>query len=116
MSMNDSQATTDPHDRTKAGAAAPHFLVHNQGDHVGIAVQDVEPGPARVAYMDSDRWIDLDVLENIPLGHKVALACLAAGDEVIEYQVRIGLTRQPIRKGEWVHIHNVRSARWEKSE
>jgi (2R)-sulfolactate sulfo-lyase subunit alpha len=113
--MDGNQMRADPQDRVKAGAGAPHFLVHNEGDHVGVAVQDVGPGSARVAFMDSERRIDLEVLEDIPLGHKVALTDLGAGEEVIEYKVRIGLTRQPIREGEWVHVHNIRSARWEKS-
>jgi (2R)-sulfolactate sulfo-lyase subunit alpha len=99
-----------------AGPAAPHFLVHNEGDHVGVAVQDVQPGTARVTYMDSERTIELDVREDVPLGHKVALADLAAGADVIEYQVPVGRTRQAIGKGELVHVHNLRSARWEKSE
>jgi (2R)-sulfolactate sulfo-lyase subunit alpha len=107
--------TTDG-DRVTAGPDAPHFLVHNEGDHVGVAVQDVQPGPARVAYMDTERTIELDVREAVPLGHKVALADLGPDDDVIEYRARIGRTRQAIAKGALVHVHNVRSARWEKSE
>jgi (2R)-sulfolactate sulfo-lyase subunit alpha len=95
---------------------APHFLVHNEGDHVGVAVQDVEPGPARLVYMDSERADQLEVLEPVSLGHKVALSDLGAGVDVIEYRVPVGRTRQPIRRGEWVHVHNIRSRRWERSE
>ena|ERR671939_1096928 len=95
---------------------APQFLVHNEGDHVGVAVQDVEPGKALVVYLDSDREEDLEVLEKVPLGHKVALADLEAGAEVIEYGVPIGSMRQAVRKGAWVHVHNLRSGRWERSE
>ncbi len=100
-----------------AGAigSVPHFLIHNEGDHVGVAVQDVEPGPARAVYMDSDREVGVEVLEQVPLGHKVALDDLPAAAAVIEYQVRVGLTRQAIRRGQLVHVHNMRSARWEQS-
>ena len=94
------------------GAGAPHFLVHNEGDHVGVAVQDVEPGLRRAVYLDSDREADVRVVEPVPLGHKVALADLAEGAAVIEYRVPIGLTRLPVRGGELVHVHNLRSARW----
>lgn len=103
-------------DPVTAGPDAPHFLVHNEGDHVGVAVQDVRPGQARATYMDSERTIELDVREAVPLGHKVALLDLGQDDDVIEYRARIGRTRQPIAKGALVHVHNVRSARWEKSE
>jgi (2R)-sulfolactate sulfo-lyase subunit alpha len=105
----------DVSDSLVTGAGAPHFLVHNQDDHVGVAVQDVVPGRCRAVYMDSDREVELEVAEPVPLGHKVALADLAEGADVIEYGVRIGLTRQPVAAGHLVHVHNLRSARWERS-
>jgi (2R)-sulfolactate sulfo-lyase subunit alpha len=95
---------------------APHFLVHNEGDHVGVAVQDVEPGRRRVVYLDSDREQEIDVTEPVPLGHKVALVDLEGGARVVEYEVPVGLTRGPVRSGELVHVHNLRSARWQSSE
>ena len=92
--------------------APPHFLVHNEGDHVGVAVEDVSAGTARVVFMDTDRVAEIAVLEPIPLGHKVALRDLPAEAEVLEYGVRIGVTRAPIRSGTLVHVHHLRSARW----
>jgi (2R)-sulfolactate sulfo-lyase subunit alpha len=91
------------------------FLVHNEGDHVGVAVEDVPPGPAVAVYMDSDREAAVEALEPIPLGHKIALTDLAAAADVIEYGVRVAMTRAAIGRGRLVHVHNVRSARWEGS-
>ena len=107
--------TEAPDQRVTARIGAPHFLAHKEGDHVGVAVQDVEPGRRRVVYMDSSRAIDLAVLQPVPLGHKVALTNLTGGADVMEYGVRIGLTREPIERGRLVHVHNIRSARWQKS-
>lgn len=101
--------------RTQAPPTAPAFLAHNEGDMVAVAVQDVSPGDCAVVYMDSDREMRVEVTEEIPLGHKVALMDLAEGAEVIEYGVRVALTRQPIKAGQLVHVHNVRSARWQNS-
>jgi (2R)-sulfolactate sulfo-lyase subunit alpha len=95
---------------------APHFLVHNEGDDVAVAVQDVEPGQALIVFMDSERAAELEVVERVPLGHKVALSDLEEGADLIEYGVPVGRTRQPVRKGQWVHVHNLRSRRWESSE
>lgn len=106
--MDTAETTTDP--------SAPHFLVHNEGDHVAVAVQDVEPGPARAVYMDSDRELELEAAERIPLGHKIALADLGSGAEIVEYGVRVGLAKSAIGKGALVHVHNMRSARWEQSQ
>lgn len=100
---------------TQAPPAAPAFLAHNEGDGVAVAVQDVAPGERAVVYMDSDRSVLIAVSEAIPLGHKVALVDLAEGAAVIEYGVRVALTRQAITSGQLVHVHNVRSARWQNS-
>ena len=95
----------------------PHlgFLVHNEGDHVGVAVEDVAPGRALVVYMDSGRETPVEVIEAIPLGHKIALADLPGDADLIEYGVRVGKTRVAIKRGQLVHVHNVRSARWQAS-
>lgn len=94
---------------------APQFLVHNEGDHVAVATQDVAPGEGVAIYMDSDRTVGVLSTEAIPLGHKVALVDLGEGVDVIEYGVRVAVTRQPIKAGQLVHVHNVRSARWQNS-
>ncbi len=97
-------------------AADLGFLVHNEGDDVAVAVSDIEPGRVTAVYMDSDRAESIDVRGKILLGHKVALKDLADGQDVIEYGVRIGIARSAIRRGELVHVHNIRSARWEASQ
>ena len=105
----------DHYEPIVAPPGAPDFLVHREGDHVGVAVQDVEPGSRRAVYMDSDRSAEVEVLEAVPLGHKVALADLERDVEVIEYGVVVARTRSAIRRGQMVHVHNVQSARWEAS-
>jgi (2R)-sulfolactate sulfo-lyase subunit alpha len=99
-----------------SGPGAPHFLIHNKGEHVAVAVQDVGLGPAHAVYMDSEKSIDLGVVERVPLGHKVALADLASGANVIEYGVPVGRTRRVIHSGELVHVHNLKNRRRETSE
>jgi (2R)-sulfolactate sulfo-lyase subunit alpha len=66
-------------------------------------------------YLDSNADEGLTVLEHVPLGHKVALADLVAEERVIEYGVQIAVTRVPIGRGQLVHTHNIRSARWQNS-
>jgi (2R)-sulfolactate sulfo-lyase subunit alpha len=95
---------------------APGFLAHREGDTVGVAVRDLDPGPARGSYLSGTGLsgtdsIDVRLNEAIPLGHKVALADIAAGQDVIEYGQRVAIARQDISRGDHVHIHNVRSAR-----
>lgn len=91
------------------------FLAHDDGDAVAVAVRDVEPGQARVNYLDERESETVEVKAPIPLGHKVALRDVKAGEDVIEYKLRIGIATADISRGDYVHTHNVRSARWQHS-
>jgi len=87
-------------------------LVHNEGDSVGVAIRDLEPEDVEASWLDTGRRQSVRVSRSIPLGHKVALVDLAEDVDVIEYGVRIAMTRHAIESGDWVHTHNIRSARW----
>ncbi|MDA8276979.1 MAG: UxaA family hydrolase [Actinomycetota bacterium] len=89
------------------------FLAHQQGDSVAVAVRDVEAGKARLAYLDSEDQIEIVTREAIPLGHKVALVSIPAEASIVEYGEIIGSSRGQIEAGELVHIHNIRSNRWQ---
>lgn len=45
----------------------------------------------------------------IPIGHKIAAARIAAGEEIIKYGHIIGRATRDIAAGEWVHGHNMAS-------
>jgi (2R)-sulfolactate sulfo-lyase subunit alpha len=90
---------------------APGFLVHRDGDLVGVAVRDLEPGPAEGGYLSGLASVRVRLTEAVPLGHKLALADIAAGQEIIEYGQPVGIATGDIRQGDHVHVHNVRSAR-----
>jgi altronate dehydratase small subunit len=45
----------------------------------------------------------------IGLGHKIAVAEIEPNAPIIKYGVIIGTSTQPIRVGQWVHLHNCRS-------
>lgn len=92
--------------------AEPDFLAHREGDNVAVAVRNLTAGPARGGYLAGPDADGVELLADVPLGHKFALSEIAEGAEVTEYGVRTGIASQPIRRGEYVHVHNVRSARW----
>nr|MBO4518018.1 altronate dehydratase [Clostridia bacterium] len=60
--------------------------------------------------------ISLAGKDNIPAGHKFALKDITKGEYVIKYGEIIGKATADIKKGEWVHTHNVKSHLDEKSE
>lgn len=89
------------------------FLVHNEGDHVGVAVVDIEPGEEVTGLvMESGREVTVRSRARVPLGHKLALQDLAVGEAVRKYRTPIGRLTAPVRAGDHVHTHNLRSARW----
>ncbi len=90
------------------------FLAHQEGDAVAVAVCDASPGEVPIGFLDGGS-ATVHLREDISLGHKVALRDIPSGSDVIEYGLRIGIASADISQGQHVHIHNVRSARWQTS-
>ena len=89
------------------------FLVHEKADNVGVATVDIESGQvAKGLYMDNQEGLEMKALQDIPLGHKIALKDLAADTSVIKYGADIGRVVAAIKAGEHVHIHNLKTRRW----
>jgi len=93
---------------------APHLLVHDRGDNVGVVVvEGLEPGTEMLCVVTADNSdFSLRVNAAIPIGHKVALVDLQPGDTVIKYGQDIGRIVQPVARGEHVHVHNLKTKRW----
>lgn len=77
-----------------------------RGDNVVTAITDLEAG-TEISYDDSV----VELAEDVPFGHKVALVPIDPGDTVVKYGEPIGEAVEPIGPGEWVHTHNCESAR-----
>uniref|UniRef100_B8DQ83 D-galactarate dehydratase/altronate hydrolase-like protein n=1 Tax=Nitratidesulfovibrio vulgaris (strain DSM 19637 / Miyazaki F) TaxID=883 RepID=B8DQ83_NITV9 len=90
------------------------FLVHEDGDSVGVVVvEGVKAGQDLTGWvMAEDRTITFKVLNDIPIGHKLALNDLSVGDTVMKYGTDIGKVVAPIKQGEHLHVHNVKTKRW----
>ena len=91
-----------------------HFVVHEEGDSVGVVVvEGVKAGDALTGWiMEQDKTLTMKSLSDVPIGHKLAIKDLERGDTVIKYGVDIGRTIAPIRAGEHLHVHNVKTKRW----
>lgn len=89
------------------------FLVHEKADSVGVATVDLKAGEkAKGIYMDSQEEVEIETRDDIPLGHKVALRDHSQNDGVIKYGEDIGKVVADIKKGDHVHIHNLKTRRW----
>lgn len=94
--------------------SAPHLLIHDKKDNVGVVVvEDLAAGADMLCVVtQDDSEFSLTAVSSAPLGHKIALAALAAGDTVYKYGEDIGVMRAAAKKGEHVHIHNLKTKRW----
>lgn len=89
------------------------FLIHKRGDHVGVATSGMEAGEKVVGvYMDDDSEVEVTSKGDVPLGHKIAAEDCEPGGAVIEYGIQIGKAPKGLSVGDYVHTHNLKSARW----
>ena len=78
-------------------------------DNVVTLVEEARAGD-RVQYVTSGGPLEVEALDAVPFGHKVAIHDIPAGEPVLKYNEAIGRASKPIRRGEHVHVHNVQSA------
>ncbi len=84
----------------------PNVVIIHETDNVAIALEDIAAGGAA----NLPNGTTLSAVNDIPYSHKIALAVLAPGDRIIKYGELIGTSKAAIRRGEWVHTHNLEIA------
>jgi (2R)-sulfolactate sulfo-lyase subunit alpha len=89
------------------------ILIHEADDDVGVAVMDLKAGDEiGAATLEGQPVGTVKIVQDIPLGHKVAMRSLAQDKHVIEYGRAIGRATQAIDRGAHVHVHNLKTLRW----
>ena len=83
-------------------------VILNGADHVATALRPLAAkesvrvdGPGEIS--------TIIAVEPVPLCHKIAVKAVKKGDEVFKYGEFIGDATKPIKPGEHVHIHNIKS-------
>ena len=91
-----------------------HFVLHDAKDTVAVVVvEGVSAGTAMTGWiMDEDRTIQVQAKQDIPIGHKVALKDMTAGDTVWKYGIDMGKVVAAIQVGQHAHVHNIKTKRW----
>jgi (2R)-sulfolactate sulfo-lyase subunit alpha len=89
------------------------ILLHEADDDVGVAAMDLVAGEEiQAVTLDGEPVTPVVLVEDVPLGHKVAMRDMAEKVHILEYGHEIGYATAPIRKGAHVHVHNIKSLRW----
>jgi (2R)-sulfolactate sulfo-lyase subunit alpha len=95
--------------------STPHFLVHSPKDTVGVVVvEGLKAGAEMLGVItETDTTTKAKANHDIPIGHKIALKDLKKGDTVIKYGEDVGVMVSAAKKGDWVHVHNLKTKRWQ---
>lgn len=80
------------------------FIKITENDNVAVALK-VIPADTTVNVGGTE----VTTVMEIPAGHKFALVDLAEGMPVIKYGFSIGNTTAAVKKGEWIHTHNLKT-------
>ena len=90
------------------------LIIHDEKDNVAVVViETTKKGQDCSAWiMENDKTIKVSSIVEIPLGHKIALIDLKEGDTILKYGHDIGKVVKPIKKGDHVHVHNVKTKKW----
>lgn len=76
----------------------PDFIHIHPRDNVVVALHALPKGSL---------YQGVAAAQDIPQGHKMAIAPVAEGEDVIKYGFPIGHATAPIAPGSWVHTHNM---------
>lgn len=80
-------------------------------DNVATVFETISAGtPLHVLDKKGGGFV-IEVLNDIPYGHKLAIRDIKAGEPVLKYGEVIGMAPGNIKRGEHVHIHNIDSRR-----
>ena len=89
-----------------------NLLMMSDKDNVAVCLADAKPGETvTLTEKDGSKSGSLELIEEIPFAHKVALVDIAPGEHVIKYGEIIGIATQFIKTGKWVHVHNMKGLR-----
>ena len=90
------------------------IIIHDEKDNVGVVViEKITPNQNCQGWiMENDKSVQIQSINEIPLGHKIAMVDLNVDDAILKYGHDIGKVVKSIKKGEHVHVHNVKTKKW----
>lgn len=79
------------------------YKIH-QKDNVVVAIETIPAGSS--VLVNGEKIV---ANTEIPAGHKMALGDIPTGGQAIKYGCPIGIAKEAIKKGDWVHTHNLKT-------
>lgn len=84
----------------------------NDKDNVATIFANGITGGTEVEVRDKKGQSEkVSVIGNVPYGHKIAVRDIKKDELIFKYGEEIGIATKDIKKGEYVHVHNLDSMR-----
>lgn len=81
------------------------YIILHSKDNCATTLEDLPQG-TQIKLLEKT----IVITQKIQMGHKFALNDISKGDKIIKYGEIIGITTVDVKKGEWIHTHNIKSA------
>ena len=82
-----------------------NFIKIHENDNVVVALNTIPAGTTIT--LEGDKTVTSNM--EIPAGHKMAITDMTEGVQVIKYGYPIGFTKEAVRCGDWIHVHNLKT-------
>ena len=88
------------------------FIKKSSDDNVATALENIALNETAIIISEKNEISgEIQALEPIPFGNKIALLDIKEEEKIIKCGFPIGVTTKKISKGRLVHVHNVKSQR-----
>jgi len=84
------------------------IMILNKKDNVATALEDLTQG---IIITIGNFNLKINIQENIPFCHKIAIKNIEKDEQIIKYGEVIGTAISNIKIGEHAHVHNIKSNR-----
>lgn len=81
------------------------YVKLHERDTVIIALKNIKSGE-QIVLEDGSA---IEIKHDIPKGHKIAAININEEEHVYKFGYSIGVAKEPINQGEWIHTHNLRT-------
>ncbi len=86
-------------------------MIIEEEDNVATCLEKVEKGGSVCLMLNGKMGETLTANQAIPYIHKICIKPLKKGEHCIKYGLSIGVASKNIKVGDYIHIHNIESAR-----
>jgi altronate dehydratase small subunit len=85
-------------------------IILNQKDNVATTLTSLKAGDSLELEINGQHRL-IKLATDVPFGHKLSLTRIEPNSPVVKYGEVIGISTAAIEPGDYVHIHNIVSAR-----